>query len=224
MMTPGSLFLGNPGEYFECGHEHAAGDRCVAFRLTRRFVDGLAAELGTRHPSFGASRLPATRDSAPVVAGITAALAGGIAISWEEAALDVATMALRMSHNESRAPAAPSREVRERVTLAVREIERHPSTARDLRSLAADVELSEFQFLRAFRRLTGTTPHQYLLRARLRESAALLRATDRKVLDIALCCGFNDLSNFNHAFRAEFGVSPRAYRRGPPALTAGVEP
>jgi AraC-like DNA-binding protein len=34
-----------------------------------------------------------------------------------------------------------------------------------------------------------------------------------RVLDIALDCGFGDVSNFNRAFRAEFGVSPRVYRR-----------
>jgi AraC family transcriptional regulator len=33
------------------------------------------------------------------------------------------------------------------------------------------------------------------------------------VIDIALDCGFGDVSNFNHAFRAEFGVSPRIYRQ-----------
>jgi NAD(P)-dependent dehydrogenase (short-subunit alcohol dehydrogenase family) len=33
-----------------------------------------------------------------------------------------------------------------------------------------------------------------------------------RILDIALDCGFSDLSNFNRAFRAEFGVSPRVYR------------
>src|SRR5580765_7041839 len=32
MLTPGSLLLGNPGQCFECGHEHAIGDRCIAFR------------------------------------------------------------------------------------------------------------------------------------------------------------------------------------------------
>jgi len=36
-----------------------------------------------------------------------------------------------------------------------------------------------------------------------------------KVLEIALATGFDDPSNFNHAFRAEFGVNPRAYRRAP---------
>jgi AraC-like DNA-binding protein len=39
-----------------------------------------------------------------------------------------------------------------------------------------------------------------------------LRIEPAKVLDIALDCGFGDVSNFNRAFRAEFGVSPRAWR------------
>jgi AraC-like DNA-binding protein len=33
-----------------------------------------------------------------------------------------------------------------------------------------------------------------------------------KVLDIAFDCGFGDVSNFNHAFRSEFGVSPKKWR------------
>ena len=81
-----------------------------------------------------------------------------------------------------------------------------------------------------FEKLTGVTPHQYLRRARLRTAAALLMNGSAKVLDVALDAGFGDVSNFNHAFRAEFGVSPRAYRErrrradlsGPP-LTVGPE-
>jgi AraC family transcriptional regulator len=215
LMTPGSLFLGNPGECYECGHEHASGDRCVAFRFTPAFVDGVARELSVRRTTFGASRLPPTRESSALVAAITTCLAGGGAISWEEAAMDAAVVALRTSPSTV-SPATARRDVLERVTDAVREIERDPGAARELHTLAADAELSTFQFLRAFRHLTGTTPHQYLLRARLRESAASLRATDRRVLDIALRCGFNDLSNFNHAFRAEFGMTPRAYRAARP--------
>jgi AraC family transcriptional regulator len=34
-----------------------------------------------------------------------------------------------------------------------------------------------------------------------------------RMLDMALDSGFGDVSNFNHAFRAEFGFSPRAYRK-----------
>jgi AraC-like DNA-binding protein len=47
---------------------------------------------------------------------------------------------------------------------------------------------------------------------RLRDAAARLATGNEKVLDIAFDCGFGDVSNFNRAFRAEFGVSPREYR------------
>ena len=63
-----------------------------------------------------------------------------------------------------------------------------------------------------FERLVGVTPHRYILRARLREAAMRLEAESTGILDIALDCGFSDLSNFSRAFRVEFGVSPRAYR------------
>lgn len=218
MMTPGSLFLGNAGECFECGHEHAAGDRCVSFHFAPEFMDAVARELGVRRTTFVTSRVPPARESANVVAAVATALAGGAQVSWEEAALDVAAAALQASHADRRVAAAPPRAAQARATQLVRDVERDPGAGRRLRALAADAGLSAFQFLRAFRQATGTTPHQYLVRARLRESAALLRSTDRKVVDVALSCGFNDLSNFNHAFRAEFGVSPRVYRAGSQAV------
>src|SRR5262249_22176034 len=101
-----------------------------------------------------------------------------------------------------------------RVTRAVRLIERHPERTHRLSTLAREAGLSPYHFLRLFEAVTGLTPHQYVLRARLREAAMRLNAEPEKVLDIALDCGFGDLSNFNRAFRAEFGASPRSYRRG----------
>jgi len=78
--------------------------------------------------------------------------------------------------------------------------------------------MSAFHFLRTSRQVTGLTPHQYVLRMRLREAATRLATGRERILDIALASGFEDLSNFNHAFRAEFGVSPRIYRKVPTAL------
>jgi AraC-like DNA-binding protein len=63
-----------------------------------------------------------------------------------------------------------------------------------------------------FRQLTGVTPHQYVMRARLRQAAVRLRREPARVLDVALDSGFDDLSNFNRAFRAEFGHTPRQMR------------
>ena len=44
LMTPGSLLLGNPGQAFECGHEHAVGDRCLSFRYTPEHFETITAE------------------------------------------------------------------------------------------------------------------------------------------------------------------------------------
>jgi AraC-like DNA-binding protein len=79
--------------------------------------------------------------------------------------------------------------------------------------MAGAAGLSPYHFLRTFQRLTGVTPHQYIVRARLRDAAIRLSARGRKILDIALDSGFGDVSNFNRAFRTEFGLSPREYRK-----------
>jgi AraC-like DNA-binding protein len=73
-------------------------------------------------------------------------------------------------------------------------------------------KLSSYHFLRSFKAVTGVTPHQWLLRARLRAAAEKLAASKMPVTDIALDVGFDDLSNFIRTFRAEFGASPRQYR------------
>jgi AraC family transcriptional regulator len=72
--------------------------------------------------------------------------------------------------------------------------------------------LSRYHFLRTFKSLTGITPHQWLLRARLRDAAQRLLTGRDPVREIALDVGFEDLSNFIRSFRAEFGVSPGGYR------------
>jgi AraC-like DNA-binding protein len=68
----------------------------------------------------------------------------------------------------------------------------------------------------------GTTPSRFLLSRRLEAAAARLRRLDGpcSVTDVALDCGFNDLSYFSRSFRRRFGASPLHYRRrfGAPAM------
>ena len=100
-----------------------------------------------------------------------------------------------------------------RVTRTVRMIEAHPAFDLTTIRLAREAGLSPFHFLRTFEKVAGVTPHKYILRMRLRNAARMLAAGSDRILDIALDAGFGDVSNFNHAFRAEFGVSPRRYRQ-----------
>ena len=61
--------------------------------------------------------------------------------------------------------------------------------------------------------MLGVTPHQYLVRSRLRRAARLLADDARSITDVALEVGFGDLSNFVRTFHRAAGVSPRRFRQ-----------
>jgi AraC family transcriptional regulator len=99
-----------------------------------------------------------------------------------------------------------------RITAALRRMEARIADPHPLAALAAEAGMSRYQFLRGFAAVTGVTPHQWLLRARLRVAAQRLATTRVPVTELALDVGFDDLSNFIRSFRAEFGMSPRRFR------------
>jgi AraC-like DNA-binding protein len=207
LMTPGSLLLGNAGECFECGHEHAAGDRCIAFSFSPEYFAGIAGDRRFRVP-----RLPALRPISEIVARASAAIERED-VSWEEFGVRLAGSAVRMGGSGG-GKAEVTRSAVARITRAVRLIEANRGADLTLETLAREARLSRYHFLRTFEAVTGVTPHQYARRTRLREAATRLATSKEKVLDIALDCGFGDVSNFNRAFRGEFGMSPRRYRGG----------
>jgi AraC family transcriptional regulator len=82
-----------------------------------------------------------------------------------------------------------------------------------LDDMAQSVGLSTAHFARMFRKSTGQTPHQFVLRQRLERAKAMLRAPEARVLDIAVACGFKTQQHFAQAFRDLWGVSPTEYRQ-----------
>ncbi len=156
--------------------------------------------------SAGALMTP-IRASAPPTAMASALLAGSPRVSAEELSVRVAGQAAAIVRSPDRDTGLAAGALA-RVTRAVRAIDKDPSAPQNLNGLAAIAGLSPYHFLRAFEAAVGATPHQYLLRARLRRAAIRLKTGDEKALD----CGFGDVSNFNRAFRAEFGMNPRRYR------------
>jgi AraC family transcriptional regulator len=82
-----------------------------------------------------------------------------------------------------------------------------------LYELAQSVGLSTAHFARMFRKSTGETPHQFVLRRRLERAKAMLRAPDARILDVAVACGFKTQQHFAQVFRDVCGVSPTRYRQ-----------
>ncbi len=214
LMTPGSLLLGNPGQCFECGHEHAEGDRCIAFRFAPEYFERIASDVGvgTGKTPFRVPRVAAIPVLSPLVARAHTGIGAVGVVGWEELAVQLAAQVLQlMSETRPRASSVETSSIA-RITRAVRRIEQDAERSLTLSDLASESGLSPYHFLRVFEQVTGVTPHRYILRTRLRMAAVRLAEGRGRILDVALDSGFGDISNFNRTFRAEFGITPRAYR------------
>jgi AraC family transcriptional regulator len=82
-----------------------------------------------------------------------------------------------------------------------------------LDEMAQSVSLSTAHFARMFRKSTGETPHQFVLRLRLERAKMMLRAPDARILDVAVACGFKTQQHFAQVFRDVCGVRPTEYRQ-----------
>ena len=83
-----------------------------------------------------------------------------------------------------------------------------------LKALAAASYLSPFHFARLFKKLTGTTPHNYLAGIRAARAQLLLADTELSVTEIGARVGYLSASHFTKAFRVATGTTPREFRKG----------
>lgn len=81
-----------------------------------------------------------------------------------------------------------------------------------LDDLAGQVGLSRFHFARRFRRTTGTTPHEFVVRLRVDRARTLLRRTGIPLHEVALTCGFADQSHLTREFKKRVGETPGRFR------------
>jgi AraC family transcriptional regulator len=93
-----------------------------------------------------------------------------------------------------------------------------------LDELAQSVGLSTAHFARMFRKSTGETPHQFVLRQKVERAKAMLRAPGARVLDVAVACGFKTQQHFAQVFREVCGISPSGYRQDVVGSDAGCAP
>lgn len=210
-MTPGALLLANHGAAYRCSHAVCRGDRCLSLQFSADLVEEAAADLGLRHPRFVRPRLAA----APARAGLIDSARRLAADRLDAAATEVLAVDLLAAALGGEADEAASVSLRDerRIAALLDHLDRRLDEPLRLDDLGALVGLGRYQFLRVFRRVVGTTPHAYLIAARLRRAAVALERGDGRVLDVALAAGFSDLSEFTRRFHAAFGLPPAAWRR-----------
>ena len=79
--------------------------------------------------------------------------------------------------------------------------------------VAEHVELHPNYAMTLFKRIIGLPISAYITRHRLSHAQAMLLNTDKKILAVAMDCGFGSLSRFYETFRSYLGTTPRQYRK-----------
>lgn len=78
--------------------------------------------------------------------------------------------------------------------------------------LARHVGLGASRLEHLFKHEARISIRDFVRERRLEAAATLLKTTEERISAIGYYVGFTDISNFNHAFKRRFGLSPRAYR------------
>src|SRR5579859_3357862 len=206
-LVAGSVLVGKAGDEFMCTHDHhVCGDECLAFHLQPEAAEALGLE------DWRSGGLPPLPELMVIGELAQAAAEGRSDVGLDELGwLFPARFAQSVSGQKQPAMQAGSRDRRRAVEAALW-LDAHSGQPVDLDGAAKQAGLSPFHFLRLFAKVVGVTPHQYLVRLRLRHAARLLADDTRSITDVALDVGFADLSNFVRTFHRAAGVSPRAFR------------
>jgi len=209
-LVAGSVLVGRPGDEYVCLHDHAAGgDECLSFHLPSSIVE----TIGKGDEIWRHAGVPPLPELMMVGELAQEAAAGCGGMSLEELGLALAARLVATVSGRQRKPARASPRDRRRAVEAALWIDEHSASQIDLEATAKEAGLSAFHFLRLFADVVGATPHQYLVRSRLRRAARLLVDAERSITDIAYDVGFGDLSNFVRTFHRAAGVSPRRFRQ-----------
>ena len=87
--------------------------------------------------------------------------------------------------------------------------------------MAAVLQMNPQYFCRYFKRAMGKTPTEYINEVRVEKAAEYLYRTDRKIIDIALECGYDNIGYFIKRFKEEKGMLPSEYRKSQNSIING---
>ena len=207
-LVAGSILVGHPGDEFICTHDHVCGDECLSFFLTPELVQA----IGDRAEVWRVGAAPPLPELMVLGELAQAAADGRSDVGLDEVGHAFASRFVEVVSGRPRKLAPATARDRRRAVETALWIDAHSHRPIDLEDAAGQADISPFHFLRLFSSVLGVTPHQYLVRSRLRHAARLLADDERPITDVAYDVGFGDLSNFVRTFHRAAGVSPRRFR------------
>lgn len=98
------------------------------------------------------------------------------------------------------------------IKIVTNYIEAHFDEKILLEDLAKYANISVYHLSHIFKKCTGQSPNEYINFYRLTMAANRLLAEDTQILNIAIECGYNNISYFNRIFKKKYGVTPKEYR------------
>jgi AraC-like DNA-binding protein len=208
-LVAGSVLVGHPGDEFICSHEHCCGDECLSFFLDPELVQA----IGDRSEIWRVGATPPLPELMVLGELAQAAAEGRSDIGLDEIGQMFASRFVEVVSGRPRGLAKVAARDRRRAVETALWIDAHSHRQIDLEDAAGEAGLSPFHFLRLFAAVLGVTPHQYLVRSRLRHAARLLADDGPSITAIAYDVGFGDLSNFVRTFHRAAGVSPLRFRQ-----------
>jgi AraC-like DNA-binding protein len=208
-LVAGSLLIGTPEAEFVCSHDHVCGDECLSFFFGPELVDA----VGGSSDAWDVGATPPLAELMVLGELAQAAVDGRSDIGLDEVGHLLVQRMVEVVSGKARKPAKVTARDRRRSVEAALWLDANAHREIVLEDAARQAGVSPFHFLRLFSGVLGVTPHQYLLRARLRHAARQLADDDKPVTEIAYDVGFNDLSNFVRTFHRAAGVSPLKFRQ-----------
>lgn len=203
----GNLITVNPAEMHDGAPVGPARSWSMLY-FSERIVGAVVTDLDEGRRSMRELHAPVVDDAGLArlfVATRTAALHDEQGWAFEERLLELFGGLLRIASKTVVSTSTRLAQVRERIDDA-------PARPHDLAELATLAGLSRYQTLRAFSRLTGLTPHAYVMQRRLDVARRLIRHGS-SLADAAAEAGFADQSHMHRIFIARHGFTPGAYAR-----------
>lgn len=122
-------------------------------------------------------------------------------------------LASRLPDPDGEEEETPAHPLHSKIAEVVRHLNARYSNTVTLPDLAARFYISPSHLSRTFKAVTGFTLFGYLNLIRVREAQALLRETNRKIIDVAAACGFESVTHFERTFKKTAKLTPMQYRK-----------